>query len=175
MPDVDALAKKYGLLEVKPRPQASHVPGLLVPGNIDLTQRPNVKNPDGSMSSVYSMGIEDENPRSPYYGKQVLIPGVIPNGQGGYYTDTNGAAARRHYYATGEHMGVFSSPEASDRYGEQVHNDYVAGKYGTQYKEVVEAAQDQDVPVKSHVPQPPHPMAVSHEHPKAQPIPEPQP
>ncbi len=125
-------------------------PGLLVKGNIDLTKRPIVKNPDGSTSSVYSMGMTDENPKSPHFGKEVLVPSVIPNGAGGYYTDTNGAAARQHYYKTGEHMGVFDTWQNSDSYGEQVHNDYVAGKFGDNYKDAVQGAQPQVLPVKSH-------------------------
>jgi hypothetical protein len=133
------MPNRYAALFGAIRPMASHadtsVPGLLVPGNIALADRPVVHNLDGSISSVRSMGIEDENPQSPYYGKEVLIPTVIPNGQGGWTVDTStmGRAARAHYYKTGQHLGVFSSSDASDAYAQQLHEDYINGRYGPQY------------------------------------------
>jgi hypothetical protein len=118
-----------------PSHKSTTAQGLIVPGNIAIADRPVVKNPDGSISSVRSMGIEDENPKSPYYGKQVLIPTVIPDASGKWTVDTSpkGMAARAYYYKTGQHLGVFDTPQASDTYAERLHEDYMNGVYGPQY------------------------------------------
>ena len=136
MPDKPSLTS---LLLGKMSPVASHAStvekGLLVPGNIALADRPVVKNPDGSISSVRSMGMEDENPQSPYYGKQVLVPTVIPDANGRWMVDTSpkGTAARAYYYKTGQHLGVFETPDASDAYAQRLHEDYMNGRYGPSY------------------------------------------
>ncbi len=98
-------------------------------GNLNLWTRPRVKNPDGSLSTVSSMGMQDEDPNSPHFGKEILVPQVIPDATGKYYTDTKGDAARQRYYRTGEQLGVFDTPAESDRYGAQLHHDYERGQY----------------------------------------------
>ena len=85
--------------------------GLLVPGNIDLTKRPVVQNSDGSISTVRSMGFNDGQ-------HEVLIPTVHP---GGYIMSDDEAID--HYFKTGQHLGKFATPEASNTYAEQLHND----------------------------------------------------
>lgn len=92
------------------------------PGNINLWSRPRVTNPDGSVSTVSSMGISAD-------GKEVLIPQVIPDKSGKYYTDTKGDAARQRYHQTGEHLGEFDSVADSNAYAEQLHRDYEEGKF----------------------------------------------
>jgi len=83
----------------------------LEPGNIDLNKRPRVKNPDGSISTVRSMGVNID-------GKEVLIPTVHPDG---YIMSDDDAIA--HYRQTGQHLGKFSTPAESDAYAQQLHED----------------------------------------------------
>lgn len=82
--------------------------GLLVRGNIDLSNRPVVKNPDGSVSTVLSRGFNIN-------GQEVLLPLVV-NGR-----VVSDAEAVQHYLDTGEHLGIFDSPEASTAYGKKLH------------------------------------------------------
>jgi len=83
----------------------------LEPGNIDLTKRPVVKNPNGSISTVRSMGVNLD-------GKEVLIPTVHPDG---YIMSDEDAIA--HYRQTGQHLGKFSTPAESDAYAQQLQED----------------------------------------------------
>lgn len=90
--------------------------GLVKAGNIDLYDRPEVKNPDGSVSTVlsFSRGTDDG---------EVLVPQIV-NGK-----RVSQDQAWQHYLQTGQHLGIFSTPEAADAYATQLHNDYAAGKY----------------------------------------------
>jgi hypothetical protein len=90
---------------------------MLEPGNIDLYARPKVKNTDGSISTVRSLGVNID-------GKEVLIPTVSDDGK--ILSDEEAIEV---YKKTGRHLGKFGSVAASNRYAEQLHNDYAAGKY----------------------------------------------
>lgn len=82
--------------------------GLTAPGNLDLNKRPIVKNPDGSISTVRTMGIGVD-------GRQVLIPTVV-----GGKVVTNEQAIE-HYRQTGENLGTFDTPENANAYAELLH------------------------------------------------------
>lgn len=96
--------------------ESAPAPGLLKAGNIDLTRRPKVKNPDGTTSTVRSLSFEED-------GKEILIPTVVGN------RVVSDDEAIQHYRKTGEHLGIFDSPEHATSYAEQLHNDYAAGRY----------------------------------------------
>lgn len=85
------------------------VAGLMEPGNIDLTKRPQVKNADGSVSTVRSMSFEED-------GKEVLIPTVSPDGK-----ILSDADAIKLYRETGQHLGKFGSAAEADAYAQNLH------------------------------------------------------
>lgn len=78
-------------------------------GNIDLYNRPQIKNANGSISTVKSHGFTDEN------GKHILVPTVTPDGI------ISGDEAVKRYYQTGEYLGKFNTiPELED-YAQKLH------------------------------------------------------
>jgi hypothetical protein len=93
-------------------PQAEEVIGVnppIIPGNIDLTKRPIVKNRNGRESTVRSISVNVN-------GREVLIPTVSDDGR----ILSNEQAFRR-YQDTGRHLGVFNSVGEADAYAEQLH------------------------------------------------------
>lgn len=87
----------------------SNPPGLIQKGNIDLNQRPRVKNPDGSVSTVLSASFNID-------GQEVLLPTISPSGA---RLTNEGAIAL--YQATGKHLGKFATPEAANTYAQALH------------------------------------------------------
>ena len=106
-----------GLLNIPPAPAGSmfdnasqNAIGLVAPGNINIHQRPVVHNADGSISTVRSMTFTDEN------GNAVLVPSVI-EGRG----IVSPQEAFRHYKQTGQHLGIFDTPDNADAYAQSLH------------------------------------------------------
>lgn len=97
----------------------SHLGGKVVDepdygrGNIDLNNRPVVKNPDGSISTVNSMTVGID-------GKYYLLPGVNENRK------LSGSEAIDQFKKTGKHLGVFDSEEEANKYGEDLHKSQEA-------------------------------------------------
>jgi hypothetical protein len=85
------------------------VAGQLEPGNIDLTHRPRVTNPDGSISTVRSMSANID-------GREVLLPTVSDDGR---LLSNDEAIAE--YQRTGKHLGVFADPASATAYAQQLH------------------------------------------------------
>ena len=84
-------------------------------GNIDLYNRPQYKNPDGSVSTVRSMSFGDEN------GQEILVPTIANDYYGHPWQMTDQQAIDR-YYDTGEYLGKFNSIADADAYGQALHN-----------------------------------------------------
>ena len=104
-------------------PNQKSVSGLVAPGNIDLAKLPMIYNPDGSWSTLYSTSFTDERAGSPTHGKEVLVRGILNNQR---TDDVN--ALREQYYRTGQHLGVFDNPNAADRYGQTLHENWENGR-----------------------------------------------
>lgn len=83
--------------------------GLVEPGNIDLGNRPQVKNPDGSISTVRSISIDED-------GKQVLLPTV--SGDGTILSDKEAADL---YKKTGKHLGKFENVFDANAFAKDLH------------------------------------------------------
>jgi hypothetical protein len=136
--------------------QAQHLdqptPGLIERGNIDLNNRPVVRNADGTVSTVRSIGANID-------GQEVLLPTVSPDGR----ILTNEEAIDL-YRKSGQHLGKFATPQASTQYAEQLHRDqekqYAPGSMTPDIgKAAVQATQaPQETPAQPPAP-PPQPPA----------------
>ena len=90
---------------------AGNHPGIVEPGNIDLTSRPNVANADGSHSSVRSMSFQDKKG-----GPEILVPTVSEDGK--IMNDDDAVDA---YKKTGRHLGKFTNPDTASAYAQKLH------------------------------------------------------
>jgi len=84
-------------------------PGQIEAGNIDLSNRPVIKNKDGTVSTEKSFSIGTDQ-------GEVLIPQVV----GGKMLSQE--AAINHYKKTGEHLGVFQDIPSANAAAEAIHN-----------------------------------------------------
>ena len=87
--------------------------GMLSHGNIDLTTRPQVINPDGSISTIRSIGVNIDN-------KELLIPTVSDDGR----IMSNNEAVET-YRKTGKHLGIFDSPASATTWANVHHADKI--------------------------------------------------
>lgn len=78
-------------------------------GNIDLYKRPQVKNADGSISTVRSMSFNDGQ-------NEVLIPTVSNDGRILSEDD-----AIDNYYKTGQYLGKFNTVDDANNYAQRLH------------------------------------------------------
>lgn len=93
-------------------PGASNaIPGLLTGGNINLHARPRVQNPDGSISTVRSISVTDDQ------GRVILIPTVVGN------QVVSNQDAVDYFRKSGQHLGIFESLAHADAYAQSLHED----------------------------------------------------
>jgi hypothetical protein len=101
-------------------------------GNIDLHDRPSVRNPDGSISTVRSASSEID-------GKEVLYPTVAAPDEGTFGTSKSknpriirSKEAADIYRKTGQNLGKFRTTKQADQYAMALHRmqarEYVKGK-----------------------------------------------
>jgi tetratricopeptide (TPR) repeat protein len=114
-PVAPSSAKPFDLQKTLPAPK-----GLVKPGNINLNNRPILQNDDGTHSSElsFSQGTDDG---------EVLVPQIV-NGK-----KISQEEAWKHYQKTGEHMGIFDTPDNADAYAEAVHNRRLSTSLSPQY------------------------------------------
>lgn len=84
--------------------------GLRTPGNLDPWNRKVLKNGDGSVSTTSSMSIGTDQ-------GETLIPTVVDG------VRLSKEDAIKHFRDTGEHLGVFDTPEHADTFAEALHNE----------------------------------------------------
>lgn len=101
-------------------------------GNVDLTNRPQYQNEDGSISTVDSVSFNID-------GKEVLLPTVWIK-DGNPYHSYNDAEILQHYYDTGEYLGKFNTPEEADEYAQKLHESQ--NQYYNVYKNATFNAQE---------------------------------
>lgn len=88
----------------------TNIKGLSEPGNIDLDNRPVVKNKDGTFSTVRSIVVGIDN-------KQVVIPTVVGD------KVVSDREAIDNYRKTGEHLGKFNSVKDAEDYASTLHRE----------------------------------------------------
>lgn len=104
---------------IKRNPIQPSIKGLITPGNINLQNRPQVPNPKGGTSTVYSTSVNVD-------GKEILLPLVTDDGR-----IVSPQEAVQIYKTTGKHLGVFDSSDNATSYAKQLHEDQ-AKEYGLQ-------------------------------------------
>lgn len=111
--DLDYLAN-YAITEgyqyIKGEANLSTV-GMLSNGNINLHNRPSVKNADGSISTVRSISITDDK------NNAILIPTVSDDGK-----IMSNQDAIKQYKLTGKHLGIFNNEKNANSYAMALHN-----------------------------------------------------
>ena len=122
--------------------QGKTVPGLVSIGNIDITNRPNVPNPQtGGNSSVWSTSFGTEK-------GEVLVP-RITNGEDGLPPhilsdkidrNTHTSEAIDYYNKYGKYLGIFKDPDTATAYAQKLHEDQQ--KYGSTPKTVQQLKQE---------------------------------
>lgn len=98
-------------------------PGLVVPGNINLWQRPVVRNPNGSYSTVRSTSWNvPVRLKGGIRNLEVLMPETTPSG------NVSARAALANFQKSGQHLGMFDNASHANSYADRLHNWFVQNK-----------------------------------------------
>jgi hypothetical protein len=102
---------------LRPGPDASKFKGLVEQGNIDLGNRPILRNADGTVSTVKSISIREGEGKD---AREILIPTVATD-ENGNPVELSQQEAINRYHTTGEHLGKFKSSAEADAYAQALH------------------------------------------------------
>lgn len=110
-------------------------------GNIDLYDRPQYRNANGSISTVDSTSYNID-------GQEVLLP-TVWNRNGTPYHSSNDEEILQRYRDTGEYLGKFSTVEEANDYAEKLHleqqerypSSYLPAERGSKHKSGKEISQ----------------------------------
>ena len=94
------LAAKYGY----------QTGGPAIPGNIDLHNRPVVRNADDSISTVLSITVG-------FGDKTYVLPRVVDG------KIVSASEAIEHFRRTGEHLGAYDKQDDADKYSQSLHEE----------------------------------------------------
>ena len=117
---------------------------MLKPGNIDVNHRPVIHNPDGSVSTIFSMTIPIDKNNKPTDDQHAVAYALVPSIANGKFllpgapkgnrfyspdgrdiTEALSDAARDYYAKTGENLGIFApSRTSADGYRGQNADNY---------------------------------------------------
>ena len=98
-------------LKFQLKPGEEYSPIDSVPGNIDLSNRPRVKMPDGSTRTVYPMSFGTDK-------GEVLLPTVSDDGK-----IMTPKEAWNQYERTGRHLGIYKDRASADKAANRIHLD----------------------------------------------------
>lgn len=112
LPDIDAVRRAAA-----GEPSTDRPAGMIAPGNINLGNRPVVRNNDGTISTLRSVSIGED-------GREVLIPTVSSDGR--IMSDDEAVAT---YRRTGQNLGTFDSPASATAHAKTLHEQQAA-EYG---------------------------------------------
>jgi hypothetical protein len=108
-PVLPAQPAQQGALQQPDTNTLANPKGMVAPGNLDPWHRRVLDNGNGSFSTTLSFSIGTDK-------GETLIPQVV---QGKLLTRREAIA---HYMKTGQHLGIFASPEDADAYAQALHN-----------------------------------------------------
>ena len=114
------------------------VPGMITGGNVDVNHRPQIRNADGTVSSIFSMTIPVDTSGNPWKGDYEKAPAyaLVPSIANGKFLTPDGKipnqkdkkaigqledAATAYYGKTKQHLGIFKTSEAADKYASATH------------------------------------------------------
>lgn len=114
------------------------VDGLLKRGNVDVNHRPDIKNDDGSHSSINSMTVPlgKDGHSLPWGDKGIVSYALVPSIADGKFLTPNGKMPKKgdekanqaledkateYYDKTREHLGIFKTDTAANKYAGKTH------------------------------------------------------
>lgn len=114
------------------------IPGMVEKGNIDVNHRPQIHNDDGSMSSIYSVTVPLDKDNELWPGKYEKAPkyALVPSIRNGKFLTPDGKIPQKddqdaneamedkvhkYYDSAHEHLGIFNSEGAANKYANATH------------------------------------------------------